>query len=315
MGLSEYESKMTESVERLSDSVVTIRSSRLVNQFPFGATPVRGAGSGIILDPSGRIVTNYHVVDGATAVEVTLNDGRTFAGRVIGGDRATDVVLVKINGDKLTAAKLGDSEKLKVGQMALAIGNSLDLPGGPTLSTGVISALGRPMPWADLIFEGLIQTDAAINPGNSGGPLADSDGNVIGMNTAIVPYAQGVGFAIPINMIKWVIEQLNEKGRVIRPVLGASVIAVNPMLATRFNLSAKTGVLIADVLPQSPAYNAGLQGGDMLEKIETYAISTVKELLVALSRLSTDKDVTVRFVRGNKKQEVRMRLAEAAMPG
>jgi len=223
-------------------------------------------------------------------------------------------VLVKINGDRLTAAKLGDSEKLKVGQMALAIGNSLDLPGGPTLSTGVISALGRPMPWADLIFEGLIQTDAAINPGNSGGPLADSDGNVIGMNTAIVPYAQGVGFAIPINMIKWVIEQLNEKGRVIRPVLGASVIAVNPMLATRFSLSAKTGVMIADVLPQSPAYNAGLQGGDVLEKIAAYPVFTVKELLVALSKLSTDEDVTVRFVRGNKKQEVKMRLAEAAMP-
>src|SRR5271163_2318685 len=143
MSIVDFESKITGSVERLSESVVTVRSMKLMREIPFRTIPVKGSGSGFIIDSIGHVVTNYHVVDGASKVEVTLKDGRTYVGNVIGGDKATDVMLIKIDGTHLPAATLGDSEKLKVGQIALAIGNALDLPGAPTVSSGVVSAIGR----------------------------------------------------------------------------------------------------------------------------------------------------------------------------
>lgn len=310
MGLSELESKITDSVERLSESVVTIRSTKMVREFPLGPMPMQGSGSGFVISDDGKVVSNYHVIDGAEKVEVITKDGKTHVGRVIGGDRATDVVLIRVDEMGLPAANLGDSEKLKVGQAALAIGNSLDLPGGPTVSSGVISALGRPLPWADFIFEGLIQTDAAINPGNSGGPLADSEGNVVGMNTAIVPFAQGVGFAIPINTIKWAIDQISENGRVVRPMLGVSVVTMNQTLARRFGLPITEGVMVAEVSANSPAAKAGLQPGDILERIEGKEIKTIRDLLIAISKLPANQDVSLKFTRQNKRQEVKIKLAE-----
>lgn len=311
MPLTEFENKLTGSVDKLSESVVVIRSTKMARQTPFsGDSPVQGSGSGFIIDTNGLIVSNFHVIDGASKVEVILKDGRTYLGKVIGGDKATDVVLIKIEGDHLVPAKLGDSEKLKVGQTALAIGNALDLPGAPTVSAGVISAVGRPLPWADFIFEGLLQTDAAINPGNSGGPLADLDGNVIGINSAIVPFAQGVGFAIPINTVKWVIEQVLEKGRVVRPMLGVSVVSINPNMARRFNLGAEQGALVANVFPNSPAYTARLQEGDVIDRIGPYDVKGIRDLLVALSKLPTNNDVLVRFVRSKRRYEINIRLVE-----
>ena len=310
MALTDFENRITNAVEKLGESVVTIRSRRMVNEFPFGNVPVQGSGSGFLIDSKGYVVTNYHVVSGAKEVQVHLKDGRTFIGSVVGGDKYTDVVLVKIEGKGLPAAKLGDSERLKVGQTALAIGNALDLPGAPTMSLGVISALSRPLPWTEFIFEGLIQTDAPINPGNSGGPLADSDGNVIGMNTAIIQSAQGVGFAIPINTIKWVIEQIAQKGRIIRPMLGISAIALNPAIARQFNLSKDTGILIADIVRNGPAHQAGLQGGDILEKIGAYEVKTMRDLFVALSKLPIKEDVAVKVLRAGKPHETKIKLME-----
>lgn len=310
MGLTELEDKITGSIDKLSESVVTIRSTRIMRQFPFGNAPINGSGSGFIIDSNGYIASNYHVVNGASKVEVVLKDGSAFAGNVIGGDKATDVVLIKIEGGNLPSARLGDSERLKVGQLALAIGNSLDLPGGPTISLGVVSALGRPLPWANFIFEGLIQTDAAINPGNSGGPLADSDGNVIGMNTAMVPFAQGVGFAIPINTIKWVLEQIINKGRVVRPSLGVSVLGLTPALSRRFRLPVDSGVLLENVSPNSPAHKSGLQPGDIVESIGGFDVNTIKGLLLALSKLPVGEGINLKFVREGKRREVRIRLEE-----
>ncbi|TMH95698.1 trypsin-like serine protease, partial [Candidatus Bathyarchaeota archaeon] len=193
--LSALESQVTEAVERLSESVVSIDSVRVTRDFRYGLVPIEGKGSGLIIDRNGYVITNNHVIDESTRVQVHLKDGRTFLVEVIGSDASTDIAVIKVDANNLPAASLGDSEKLKVGQIALAIGNTLGLQGGPTVSMGVVSALGRPLPGTDFIFEGLIQTDAAINPGNSGGPLADIGGNVIGMNTAMIPFAQGVGFA------------------------------------------------------------------------------------------------------------------------
>src|SRR6202050_2505050 len=197
MTLTALESQVTGAVEKLSESVVGIDSTKLTRDNRFGLVPIEGQGSGGIIDPRGTIVTNHHVIDDASKVQVHLKDGRTLVGEVIGSDKATDIALVRVNAENLPSATLGDSESLRVGQFVLAIGNALGLPGAPTVSLGVISALGRPLPGTDFVLEGLVQTDAAINPGNSGGPLADLEGRVVGLNTAMIAFAQGVGFAIP----------------------------------------------------------------------------------------------------------------------
>src|SRR3989304_2774971 len=278
MTLESFEKEITEAVEKLSESVVTIDSMRLARDFRYGLVPLEGMGSGVIISEDGYIVTNNHVIDGAAKVQVNLKDGRSFTGEVIGGDSATDIAVLKVDANNLPAAKLGESEKLKVGQVALAIGNTLGLPGGPTVSLGVISALGRPLPGADYIYEGLIQTDTAINPGNSGGPLADINGNIIGINTAMIPFAQGVGFAIPIDAVKRIREQIIEKGRVVRPWLGISAIDLKRSIARRYSIPIEKGVFIVDVAHRSPAYEAGLRVGDVLVQVGSYEVNQMKDL-------------------------------------
>jgi S1-C subfamily serine protease len=310
MGLTELESQITGAVERLSESVVGIDSTRLARDYRFGVVPVEGQGSGVIIDPSGIIVTNNHVIDESARVQVNLKDGRTFVGEVIGTDPATDVALVKVNGENLPFAVLGDSEKLKVGQIVLAIGNALGLPGAPTVSMGLIGALGRPLPGTDFVVEGLIQTDAAINPGNSGGPLADLDGKVIGMNTAMIPFAQGMGFAIPSETIKRTIDQITRNGRVVRPWLGISGMDVNKFVARRYNLAVEQGVLLAEVLHEAPARDAGLRVGDILVKIGDSKVEGMKDLVGALSHLAIGDEVSVQFVRNGTSYETKLRLKE-----
>jgi serine protease Do len=310
MGLTELESQITGAVERLSESVVGIDSTRLATDYRFGVVPVEGQGSGVIIDPHGMIVTNNHVIDESTRVQVNLKDGRTFVGEVVGSDPATDVALVKINGENLPFATLGDSEKLKVGQIVLAIGNALGLPGAPTVSMGLIGALGRPLPGTDFVVEGLIQTDAAINPGNSGGPLADLDGKVIGMNTAMIPFAQGMGFAIPSETIKRIMDQISRNGRVVRPWLGISGMDVNKFVARRYNLPVEQGVLLAEVLQEGPARDAGLRVGDVVAKIGDSKVEGMKDLVGALSHLTIGDEVSVQFVRNGTSYETKLRLRE-----
>ena len=314
MGLTELEGQITGAVERLSESVVEIDSTRLARDYRFGVVPVEGQGSGVIIDPSGIIVTNNHVIDDASRVQVNLKDGRTFVGEVIGTDPATDVALVRVEADNLPSATLGDSEKLKVGQIVLAIGNALGLPGAPTVSMGLIGALGRPLPGTDFVVEGLIQTDAAINPGNSGGPLADLDGKVIGLNTAMIPFAQGMGFAIPSETIKRIMDQITRNGRVVRPWLGISGTDVNKYVARRYNLGVEQGVLLAEVLNEAPARDAGLRVGDIVMKIGDSKVEGMKDLVVALSHLAIGDEVSVQFVRNGTSYETKLRLKEAPAP-
>jgi serine protease Do len=309
--LSALENQVTEAVERLSESVVSIDSVRVTRDFRYGLVPIEGKGSGLIIDRNGYVITNNHVIDGATRVQVHLKDGRTFLGEVVGSDASTDIAVIKVDADNLPAASLGDSEKLKVGQIALAIGNTLGLQGGPTVSMGVVSALGRPLPGTDFIFEGLIQTDTAINPGNSGGPLADIGGNVIGMNTAMIPFAQGVGFAIPINTMKWVVQQILEKGRVIRPWLGISGANMNQAIARRYDLPADSGVLVVEVDSRGPAYEAGMRVGDVIIQIGSHPVKQMKDILMALSKLAIKEEVEVGFIRLNAKRKALLRLKES----
>lgn len=281
MALSGFEDQVTQAVEKLSESIVSVSSMRLERRF-YGVVPLEGQGSGIILERKGLIVTNNHVIDGANQVHVSLKDGRTFTGEVVGSDEATDVAVIRVDASDLPAAELGDSEMLRVGQFVLAIGNALALPGGPTVSMGVLSAKGRPLPGSDFIFEGLLQTDAAVNPGNSGGPLADLEGRIIGITTLMIPYAQGMGFAIPINTVKKIAHEILQSGRVSRRWIGISGIDVSPQLARRYNLQTETGFLVAEVIPRSPADYAGLRNGDVIVGADGAEVKHTKDLLLAI---------------------------------
>jgi serine protease Do len=312
--LSDLNDQIIKAVEKLSGSVVSIDSVRLARDYRFGVVPLEGQASGVIIDSTGYIVTNNHVIDGAAKVQVTLKDGRTFLGEVVGTDPATDVALVRVDGVNLPVAKLGDSENLKAGQIVLAIGNALGLPGGPTVSMGVIGALGRPLPGTDFVLEGFIQTDAAINPGNSGGPLADLSGSVIGINTAMIPFAQGVGFAIPTHTVNRVVEQILRHGRVVRPFLGISGVDMNPAMARRFNLPVDSGVLLAEVGRDTPAYEGGLRSGDIIVRVGDQEIKQMRDLLLSLSAVSVGNVLLIHFMRGGREYDTSVRLVESPNP-
>jgi serine protease Do len=310
MALSGFEGQVTGAVEKLSESIVSVSSMRLERRF-FGIVPLEGQGSGIILDRKGLIVTNNHVIDGANQVHVSLKDGRTFTGEVVGSDEATDVAVIRVDASDLPAAELGDSEAVRVGQFVLAIGNALALPGGPTVSMGVLSAKGRPLPGSDFIFEGLLQTDAAVNPGNSGGPLADLDGRIIGITTLMIPYAQGMGFAIPINTVKKISQEILQNGRVSRRWIGISGIDVNPQLARRYNLQTESGFLIAEVITRSPADYAGLRNGDVIVGAGGTEVKHTKDLLLAISKVNVGGKVTLDVNRMGRKGTFEVSPTEA----
>ena len=309
--LPSFENQITSAVEKLSESVVSIDSVRVARNFAYGFVPIEGKGSGVIIDPRGYVITNNHVIDGAARVQVHLKDGRSYVGEVVGADSQTDVAVIKVEADNLPAALLADSEKLKVGQIVLAIGNSLGLQGGPTVSMGVVSALGRPLPGADFIFEGLIQTDTAINPGNSGGPLADISGKVIGLNTAMIPFAQGVGFAIPSNTVKWVSNQILEKGRVVRPWLGISGANLNQAIARRYDIPVDSGVLVVEIDPRGPAYEAGLRVGDVLIQLGSQQVKEMKDVISALSKLHIRENVDVGYIKLGARRTTSIKLIES----
>lgn len=310
MALSGFEDQVTQAVEKLSESIVSVSSMRLERRF-FGIVPLEGQGSGIILDRKGLVVTNNHVIDGASQVHVSLKDGRTFTGEVVGSDEATDVAVIRVNADDLPAAELGDSEVLKVGQFVLAIGNALALPGGPTVSMGVLSAKGRPLPGTDFIFEGLLQTDAAVNPGNSGGPLADLDGRIIGMTTMMIQYAQGMGFAIPINTVKKIAQEILESGRVSRRWIGISGVDVTPQLARRYELRTESGFLVAEVVPHSPAEHAGIRNGDVVVGANGSQVKRTKDLLLAISGAGEGGNVRLDVDRMGRRGSVDVRPSES----
>jgi serine protease Do len=229
---------------------------------------------------------------------------------VVGGDAMTDVALVRVPEAGLAAARLGDSESLEVGQVVLAMGNALGLPGSPTVSMGLVSALDRPLPGSDYIFEGLIQTDAAINPGNSGGPLVDLDGSVIGINTAVMPFAQGVGFALPIHAVERIATELRTHGRIVRPWIGTSVVELRPEVAVPRGLRPHSGVLVGEVVARSPSHRAGLRPGDVLHRVGPFEVRHIRDLLEALARFPVGSDVQVAYRRRGLDQSVSVPLLE-----
>ncbi|HSF30343.1 MAG TPA: Do family serine endopeptidase [Candidatus Tectomicrobia bacterium] len=284
------------------------RSAQAGKESPKGERPHRGVGSGVIVDARGLVLTNHHVIERADEIELTLTDGRSFIGTVIGRDPKTDLAVVKVDADEeLPAALLGDSDKVQVGQWAVAIGNPFGL--GHSLTVGVVSGVGR----GELglsTFEDYIQTDASINPGNSGGPLLNIRGEVIGINTAINPIGRGIGFAIPINMAKEVMQQLVENGRVVRGYLGVVIQTLSPELAGKFEVAQNGGLLVGDILRGSPAEHAGLKRGDVIVDFAGQPVHKTQELqrLVAAARPGTP--IHLRVLRDRQEQLVALEIGE-----
>lgn len=300
-----------EIAQRLTPSVVQIVTETLTSGIFNQPVPSRGVGTGIIMDQEGHILTNNHVVAGAQNITVLLSNGERFQAELVGGDPTTDTAVIRINAEGLQPAMLGSSSELRVGEEVVAIGHALGLSGGPTVTRGVISALGRSIatdPQTTIVD--LIQTDAAINPGNSGGPLVNSRGEVIGMNTAIISGSQGIGFAININDAKAVAAQLIEHGFVNRGFLGISPVNLSPNLANLVRVPVTEGVLVAQVVPGSAADEGGLREEDVIVEMNGQPIRNTGELSQFLLEHLPGETVSVRFFRGNQEQTTEVVLGE-----
>ncbi len=268
--------------------------------------PMRGRGSGFIVNKEGYILTNAHVIANADTITVTLSDGREFEAELVGTDPTFDLGVLKIEASNLPVLDLGDSEALEVGEYVLAIGNPYGLEHSVTM--GVISAKNRSIHAGDVHFQGFLQTDAAINPGNSGGPLLDVQGKVVGINTAIIPFAQGIGFAIPSNMARQVLQDLMMYGKVNRGWLGAYIQPVTKEVAEAYGLDSPRGALISDIMPNSPAQKAGLRRGDIVTKVGKKRVESSQDLVFLIrSHLAGDR-VDMEIFRDGKSEILPVRL-------
>ena len=304
------EDVLVSAVDKVSKSVVNIASVRMLQDQLFRVFPVEGVGSGVVIDEKGYILTNNHVIDDAERLKVTMTDGRVLRGRVVGSDEATDLAVIKVEAEQpLPAAELGNSDDLKVGQIVLAIGNPFGLTGGPAVTAGIVSSLNRSIQARSGVLE-LIQTDAAINPGNSGGPLVNTKGQVVAINTANMPYAQGIGFAVPVNTAKSILKELIEKGKVARPWIGVASMKVTPHLARYYGLPATEGALIAKVEPYSPADDAGLRKGDIIEGIDGDRVEDPSQIASHVRKKQVDDRLTLTVNRYGRQLQIPVQVDE-----
>lgn len=305
--LDAYSETVTQVVEKVSPAVVNIDVRQDVQQHrgdrPYRPREMRGNGSGFVFTPDGYILTNSHVVHRASQIEVTLSDGRRYSAEMVGEDPDTDLAVIRIQAPNLVVAKLGDSESLRAGQVAIAIGNPYGFQ--CTVTAGVISAVGRSFRSnSGRLIDSVIQTDAALNPGNSGGPLVSSRGEVIGVNTAVIMSAQGICFAIPINTAKFVVGPLIRDGRVRRSYIGVGgqTVPLPRRLQSFYNLTVESGILVISIEPDSPAYRAGLLERDVIVGFGEQAIASIDDL----HKVLTEEQVGVRspltVIRSSEKQ-------------
>ncbi|HYL95250.1 MAG TPA: trypsin-like peptidase domain-containing protein, partial [Terriglobales bacterium] len=290
--LDAYSRAVVGAVEKVSPSVVNIEVHQSVpSRRSSEPQERRGGGSGFVFTPDGLILTNSHVVHGATRIEVTLADARRLPARVIGDDPATDLAVIRVDAPNLSAVSFGDSQRLRVGQVVIAIGNPYGFQS--TVTAGVVSALGRSLrSYSGRLIDDVVQTDASLNPGNSGGPLVASDGRIVGVNTATILPAQGICFAIGINTAKFVASRLLRDGRIKRSYIGvvAQTVPIHRRLVRFYDLPKESGVVVLSVEGGSPAHKAGLREGDVIVALEGQPVAGVDDL----HRLLTDARVGMR---------------------
>lgn len=310
--LEEIEAVITELAETAKPSVVnlfpivTSGKGREWSQERIPNSP--GSGSGVIIDPEGHIITNNHVIGEAAEIEVRLSDKTKLIAQVVGKDPDTDLAVLKVTSDRpLPSARFGDSTSVKVGQWVLAVGNPFGLD--RTVTLGVVSGIGRENVNLSR-YENFIQTDASINPGNSGGPLFNLRGEVIGINTAIINFAQGIGFAIPSNMAKQVLQQLLAQGRVVRGWLGVGIQPLTPELAKKFGVTEGEGVLVNEVFEKDPAAAAGIRPGDVITRIEGTVVDTPNRLSRVVASLPPGASTKVEIVRNLQRMVLEVALTE-----
>jgi S1-C subfamily serine protease len=301
--LDAYSRAVTGAVEQVSPSVVNIEVHQSVpSRRRAEPQERRGGGSGFIFTPDGLILTNSHVVHDASRIEVTVEDGRRLPARTIGDDPATDLAVIQIDGTGLVAARLGDSQALRVGQLVIAIGNPYGFQS--TVTAGVVSALGRSLrSYSGRLIEDVIQTDASLNPGNSGGPLVASDGRVVGVNTATILPAQGLCFAIGINTAKFVASRLLRDGRIRRSYIGVSAqtVPIHRRLVRYYDLAKETGVVVLSTEPDSPARRTGLREGDVIVSLEGQPVAGVDDLHRVLSDVQAGVKLELMVIRGTQR--------------
>jgi S1-C subfamily serine protease len=316
--LDAYSRAVTTAVERAGPTVVNIEVHGIAGGRPPGRRPhpEGGTGSGFLFTPDGLILTNSHVVHGARRIEVTVQDGRHLEASLVGDDPDTDLAVIRVTGDELRPASLGDSAALRPGQLVIAIGNPFGFQA--TVTAGVVSALGRSLrSRSGRLMDNIIQTDAALNPGNSGGPLVDSRGEVIGVNTAVILPAQGLCFAIPANTARWVASRLIQHGRIRRGYLGlgGQTAQLQRRLVLHHELAAGSGMLVLHIEPGSPAASAGLQEGDVIIGFSGEPVTSADDLhrLLTEGRIGVGTSLTV--IRRAEKRELGVVPVESSAAG
>jgi S1-C subfamily serine protease len=304
------ESAVLDIIEKASKSVVNISTVKLVHNVFYHAVPVSGMGSGTIIDNEGLILTNNHVVGGAQKINVTLWNNQVLEGVIVGSCAIRDIAVIEIHGgEDLYPAQLGDSDKLRVGQRVYAIGNPFGLAGGPSVTSGVVSAINRTVESERGLIENLVQTDAAINPGNSGGPLIDLSGRVVAINTAIIPYAQGIGFAIPINSAKSYTEETVTKDVKRQPWLGIVGLTLTTQIARYYGLPVDYGVLVTKVAFGSPAELSGMVQEDIILQVGNVEIRRIEDLVTEIHKHNIGDTVQMCAVRNGKRQLFELKLS------
>jgi serine protease Do len=304
------ENRVLDIIEKATKSVVNISTVKLVHNIFYQAVPVSGMGSGTIIDTSGLILTNNHVVGGAEKISVTLWNNQVLEGTIVGLCQVHDIAVVRVNAQDLPAMELGDSEKLRVGQRIYAIGNPFGLAGGPSVTSGVISALNRTIESDRGLIENLVQTDASINPGNSGGPLLDIEGRAIAISTAIIPFAQGIGFAIPINSAKTCTYEMMTPRASRTPWLGVIGLTINPQIARYYGLPVDHGVMVTKVAEGSPADEAGMADGDIILEIDNTETRRIEDLVEEIHGRKVGDTVRILAIRDRREHFFETRLSE-----
>jgi serine protease Do len=303
------EKNVLDLIEKASKSVVNISTIKLVHNMFYQAVPVAGMGSGTIIDPNGLILTNNHVVGGADKISVTLWNNEVLEGTIVGSCAIHDIAVVKVNRQNLQAAELGDSDKLRVGQAVYAIGNPFGLAGGPSVTSGVISAINRTIESQRGLIENLVQTDAAINPGNSGGPLVDLEGKIVAISTAIIPFAQGIGFAIPINSAKQCTDGIVNEGIARRPWLGIIGLSITEEIARYYGLPVNHGVLVTKVAEGSPAKDAEMADGDIILEIDNLETKRIEDLVNEIHKRKIGDKIKIFALRNGREHFFELKLS------